>query len=148
VGVRYVHTDEDVVTYTAPAPTSPVRSRPRPSAHSSPHTPNHSYNDVLPSANLKIDVTQDLVARFRAAETMTRADYSALGGFTSLSPPGTLALPGQPQQHGGGTTGNPDLKPIRSTTWTPVSNGISPSTPCCRPRPSIWICATTSATAT
>ncbi len=36
-------------------------------------------------------------------------------GFTSLSPPGALAQPGQTQQHGGGTTGNPDLKPIRST---------------------------------
>jgi iron complex outermembrane receptor protein len=40
---------------------------------------------------------------------MTRADYSALAGFTTLSPPGAAG------QTGGGSSGNPDLKPIRST---------------------------------
>ena len=69
----------------------------------------HTYNDVLPSANLKFDVTPDLVARFAASRTMTRADYSALGGFTNLSPPGTVGGTGT------GSGGNPDLKPIRST---------------------------------
>ena len=43
---------------------------------------------MLPSANLKLDLTHDLIARFAAAETMTRPDYSALGGFTNLTPPG------------------------------------------------------------
>jgi len=47
----------------------------------------HTYNDVLPSANLKIDLTPELVARFAASKTMTRPDYSALAGFTDLSPP-------------------------------------------------------------
>jgi iron complex outermembrane receptor protein len=115
LGLRYVHTDEDVLTYTAAGANQPGAITTSAFGPFIPTYTKHSYNDVLPSANLKIDVTQDLVARFAAAETMTRADYSALGGFTSLSPPGTLALPGQPQQHGGGTTGNPDLKPIRST---------------------------------
>jgi iron complex outermembrane receptor protein len=71
----------------------------------------HTYNDVLPSANLKIDVTPDLVARFSAAETMTRADYSQLAGATSLSPPGV------PTGIGSGTGGNPDLKPILSNNF-------------------------------
>jgi iron complex outermembrane receptor protein len=115
VGLRYVHTDEDVVTYTAAGANQPGAITTSAFGPFIPTYTRHSYNDVLPSANLKIDVTPDLVARFAAAETMTRADYSALGGFTSLSPPGTLAQPGQTQQHGGGSTGNPDLKPIRST---------------------------------
>ncbi len=70
---------------------------------------------MLPSANLKIDVTQDLVARFAAAETMTRADYSALAG----SPAWRLRAPAQweHQYPVSGTAGNPDLKPIRSTNF-------------------------------
>ena len=115
VGLRYVHTDENVVTYTAVGATQPGAITTSAFGPFMPLYTKHSYNDVLPSANLKIDVTPDLVARFAAAETMTRADYSALGGFTSLTPPGVQALPGQVQQPGGGSTGNPDLKPIRST---------------------------------
>jgi iron complex outermembrane receptor protein len=109
VGLRYVHTDEDVVTYTAVGAAQPGAITTSAFGPFIPLFTNHSYNDVLPSANLKIDLAPDLVARFAAAETMTRADYSALGGFTSLSPPGA------PGQTGGGSTGNPDLKPIRST---------------------------------
>jgi iron complex outermembrane recepter protein len=109
LGLRYVHTDEDVVTYTAAGVNQPGAITTSAFGPFVPTYTRHSYNDVLPSANLKIDVTPDLVARFAAAETMTRADYSALGGFTSLSPPGATG------QIGGGTTGNPDLKPIRST---------------------------------
>src|SRR6202035_5536393 len=109
VGLRYVHTDEDVLTYTAVGANQPGAITTSLFGPFIPTYTNHSYNDVLPSANLKIDLTPDLVARFAAAETMTRADYSALGGFTSLSPPGATG------QIGGGTTGNPDLKPIRST---------------------------------
>jgi iron complex outermembrane receptor protein len=42
---------------------------------------------------------------------MTRPDYSALAGFTNLSPPGAAG------EVGGGSGGNPDLKPIRSTNF-------------------------------
>ncbi len=109
VGLRYVHTDEDVITYTSVGANQPGAITTSAFGPFMPLYTKHSYNDVLPSANLKIDVTPDLVARFAAAETMTRADYSALGGFTNLTPPGAAG------QIGGGTTGNPDLKPIRST---------------------------------
>jgi iron complex outermembrane receptor protein len=109
VGLRYVHTDENVVTYTSVGATQPGAITTSAFGPFIATYTKHSYNDVLPSANLKIDLTPDLVARFAAAETMTRADYSALGGFTSLSPPGAAG------QTGGGSTGNPDLKPIRST---------------------------------
>ena len=44
--------------------------------------------------------------------TMTRPDYSALGGFVSLGSPPTNV-----DEHGGGSGGNPDLEPIRSTNY-------------------------------
>jgi iron complex outermembrane receptor protein len=70
----------------------------------------HTYTDVLPSANLKFDLSPDLVARFAAAETMARPDYSAWAGGLGLTPP---AAPGGAP--GAGSGPNPDLKPILST---------------------------------
>jgi iron complex outermembrane receptor protein len=117
LGLRYVRTDESVVTYTAAGAAQPGAITTSAFGPFVPVNTKNTYNDVLPSANFKIDVAPDLVARFAAGETMTRADYSALGGFTSLSPPGAMAAPGEPQPHGSGSTGNPDLAPIRSTNF-------------------------------
>ena len=64
----------------------------------------NDYNDVLPSANLKLDVAKNLVARFAAARTVARPDFSALGG--SITADDTTRT---------GNGGNPNLKPIRST---------------------------------
>ena len=66
---------------------------------------------MLPSANLKFDVREDVVARFAVSKTMTRADYSALGGAVNLGAPPPIGAQGT------GTGGNPDLKPIRSTNF-------------------------------
>jgi iron complex outermembrane recepter protein len=70
----------------------------------------HDYTDVLPSANLKFDLGNNMVGRLAAARTMARPDYSALGG----------AITADDTTHTG-NGGNPDLKPIRSTnldaTW-------------------------------
>ncbi|HEY4214094.1 MAG TPA: TonB-dependent receptor [Steroidobacteraceae bacterium] len=109
VGLRYVKTDEHAVTFTQVSANTPG------AVTTSAFGPfigipvDHTYNDVLPSANLKINLNPDLIARFAATETMTRPDYSAIAGFTDLSPPGTVGGTGT------GTGGNPDLKPIRST---------------------------------
>jgi iron complex outermembrane receptor protein len=59
---------------------------------------------VLPSANIKFDLGNNMVARFAAARTMARPDYSALGG--SITADDTTHT---------GNGGNPDLKPITST---------------------------------
>src|SRR5438552_16859897 len=64
----------------------------------------HTYTDVLPSANFRFDLSKDLVGRLAAARTMARPDYSALGG--SITADDTTHT---------GNGGNPDLKPIRST---------------------------------
>jgi iron complex outermembrane receptor protein len=107
VGVRVVHTQDDIVNYTAVDPTTPGSTFSLFGQFIGVPI-SHSYTDVLPSFNLKIDLAPDLVARFAAAETMTRADYSQLAGAVSLSPPGG------PNSPGSGTGGNPDLKPILS----------------------------------
>jgi iron complex outermembrane receptor protein len=116
VGVRFVRTDEDVLTFTGVSALTPGAQYSDFGSYIGVPTSN-SYTDVLPSANFKYDVTQDLVARFAAAETMTRADYSALGGAVTLSPPGIIAAPGQFQPAGGGSGGNPNLKPILSNNF-------------------------------
>ena len=109
VGVRFVRTEEHVVTYTQVDASTPG------AVLTSAFGPfigipvNNSYNDVLPSANFKLDLTPELVSRFAVSQTMTRADYSSLAGFTDLSPPGAAG------NTGSGSGGNPDLKPIRST---------------------------------
>jgi iron complex outermembrane recepter protein len=107
IGVRFVHTVEDVLTYVGASANTPGSQYSDFGQYIGVPT-SHDYNDVLPSANLKIDLAPNLIARFAAAETMTRADYSALGGFTSLSPPGAVG------EVGSGSGGNPDLKPILS----------------------------------
>ena len=119
VGLRYVRTDEEVESFTNVASNTPGST---PSDFAPPGdnfigvgTAN-SYNNVLPSANFKYDVTHDLVARFAAAETMTRADYSALGGAVTLIPP-AIAPAGSLQPAGGGSGGNPNLKPIVSDNF-------------------------------
>jgi len=57
VGVRVVNTREDIVTYTQVNARPRVRSRPR--CLSFIGIPvSHSYSDILPSANLKIDMAR------------------------------------------------------------------------------------------
>jgi iron complex outermembrane receptor protein len=117
-GVRFVHTQEDVVTYTQVDASTPGAILTSAFGPFIGIPVEHNYNDVLPSANLKLDLSPDLVARFAASETMTRADYSALAGFTNLTPPGAACTPtptGCTPNVGSGSGGNPDLKPIEST---------------------------------
>lgn len=110
-GVRYVQTREHAVTYTQVDASTPGAITTSAFGPFIGIPVDHTYNDVLPSANLKFDITQDLVARFAASKTMTRADYSALAGFTDLSPPAVVGGTGS------GSGGNPDLKPIRSNNF-------------------------------
>ncbi|CAM4080342.1 TonB-dependent receptor [Roseateles saccharophilus] len=72
-----------------------------------------SYTDALPSASIRIDVTKDVVARLALSRTVTRPDYTALSAAQLLN--GYHDATGQTV--GTGTTGNPDLDPIRSTNF-------------------------------
>ncbi|HKX42199.1 MAG TPA: TonB-dependent receptor [Burkholderiaceae bacterium] len=104
VGLRVVQTKEKVTNNVSADPTQPGAITTSAFGPFVPVTVQHTYTDVLPSANLTVDLRKDLLARFAVSRTMTRPDYSALAGSVSLSPD-TLS----------GTGGNPDLKPIRST---------------------------------
>jgi iron complex outermembrane receptor protein len=110
-GVRYVQTKEHVVTYTQVDASTPGAITTSAFGPFIGIPVDHTYNDILPSANFKYDLTQDLVARLAASKTMTRPDYSALAGFTDLTPPGVVGGVGS------GSGGNPDLKPIRSNNY-------------------------------
>jgi iron complex outermembrane receptor protein len=67
-----------------------------------PVTVEHSYLDVLPSANFRLELSKNLVGRFAVSRTMARPDFGQLAGLNLLDIQMT------------GTGGNPDLKPIRS----------------------------------
>jgi len=73
----------------------------------------NSYNDVLPDLNLTFRLTDDLLARFAAAQVMQRPDMNLLA--QSSSPNAASAPPPPPAQwHGILSEGNPNLKPYRA----------------------------------
>lgn len=112
LGVRIVNTKEHVIANVGVSATTPGAIT---SSAFGPYLPvafDNDYHDVLPSGNLKFDLNEDMVLRFAASKTMTRADYSALAGAISLSPPADLNVPGAT---GSGSGSNPNLKPVRST---------------------------------
>jgi iron complex outermembrane receptor protein len=112
IGLRYVRTSEDTLVFAQDSSVTATTPGAVTTSAFGPYVArpvDHTYNDFLPSANLRLDLAPDLLARFAVAETMTRADYSAIAANTSLGAPPAGATPGT------GSTGNPDLKPIRST---------------------------------
>lgn len=112
IGLRYVQTKEDIVSFVSADATDPDAVLGSAFGTFKPSRTQHTYDDWLPSANLRWNVTDEVVARFGAAMTMTRPDYSALAGFVTLgAPPPTVDIIGS------GSGGNPDLEPIRSTNF-------------------------------
>jgi len=109
IGLRVVKTREIVTSNVAVDATTPGAVTTSAFGAFLPVTTEHTYNDLLPSANLKLDLRKDLVARFGISRTMTRPDYSALASPISLTPPPVGVTTGT------GSGGNPDLKPVRST---------------------------------
>jgi iron complex outermembrane receptor protein len=112
IGLRFVRTEEDIVSYVSAGDTDPDAVTGSAFGTFKPVATENTYDDWLPSANLKWNLTDDLIARFAVAKTLTRPDYSALGGFVNLGIP-----PATPDQIGAGSGGNPDLEPIRSTNF-------------------------------
>src|SRR5208283_4026001 len=73
-------------------------------------TVDQSRWSVLPTANGRLKLQDDLFLRASFTETITRPDFSDLNPATSVTAPGPT-LPGQ------GSGGNPNLDPIRSTNY-------------------------------
>jgi iron complex outermembrane receptor protein len=109
VGMRYVETKEDITNYVNADATDPAAITTSAFGPYKKLVTKNTYKDWLPSANLKWDVTDDVVLRLAASQTLTRPDFSALAGSVSLLPPATV------DGIGSGTGGNPNLKPIIST---------------------------------
>jgi iron complex outermembrane receptor protein len=108
IGVRYVHTKESI-GYSSNTPQEKKVRGPIMGSAFFPagwyfNTYETSYDKFLPSANLKFNMTDDLLARFAASQTLTRPDYSAMAGTVSLDDLGHT-----------GSGGNPKLKPLLST---------------------------------
>jgi iron complex outermembrane receptor protein len=63
----------------------------------------NNHTEVLPSANLRLDLGKDLVGRIGVSRTMTRPDFGALGGTVQLT-----------DETHTGNGGNAALKPTKS----------------------------------
>jgi iron complex outermembrane receptor protein len=111
LGLRYVQTKEHVITYRAVSANTPGAVQTSLFGPFILDPTDHTYNDILPSANLKLTLNKDMDLRFALSKTMTRPDYSALAGSVSTSPPATA------NGIGTGNGGNPDLAPIRSNNF-------------------------------
>jgi TonB-dependent receptor len=71
-------------------------------------TVEHEYTDFLPSLNLALEITPDLITRFAAAKVMSRP------GLGNLTPGGTVTNTANPPT---ASIGNPYLKPYRATNY-------------------------------
>ncbi len=109
VGLRYVRTEEEASNWVNTSATDPRAVTTSAFGPFRKDVVNNTYNDWLPSLNLKYDLADDKVLRFAVSRTLTRPDYSQLAGAVSLGPPSNVGGVGT------GTGGNPNLEPILST---------------------------------
>ncbi len=104
-GLRYVNVDQDINSYQAVASAANADVSSLFGNWIYQNTSNE-HSKVLPSANLKFNMSENVVFRFAASQTMTLPDYSALGASSWGS---------DLNKTGGG--GNPNLKPVLSTNF-------------------------------
>jgi TonB-dependent receptor len=86
-GVRVVHTKTTAHGYTVFLPTystTTAPSVPQFGPINQPIDSSHSYVDVLPSLNLKVDLTDKLQARFAFAQSMYRPGFGDLAEYVKL----------------------------------------------------------------
>jgi TonB-dependent receptor len=95
-GLRYVDTKQESTGYTGGA-TAPQQL-----------TANKSYDDWLPSANISVSATDDIVVRAAVARVMARPNLNF------LSPGGAFSISGGNRTF---TRGNPDIGPTRAWTY-------------------------------
>ena len=111
VGLRAVRTKEHVQNYEAHAVAQPGDITTSAFGNFGLKTTDHTYNDLLPSANFNLKLNKEMNLRFAASRTMTRADYSQLAGSIAYGAVDDVNLIGS------GTGGNPDLKPVTSNNF-------------------------------
>jgi len=94
VGVRLVDTSQTTGAYVGPDEAKVW------------DTDKTSYFDVLPSINLTIDLSEDMLLRLGAARVMTRPDYAAMTNATTYN-----------TETKTGTGGNSTIEPYRATQF-------------------------------
>jgi TonB-dependent receptor len=109
IGLRYYRTTQDSAGYAAVGSTIQWV------------TANRTYSQVLPSANLAVDLTDTVIGRISAAQTIARPSIS------SLTPGGDVAIQGANRTF---SSGNPDIDPTKSNNvdlsleWYPAPNSL------------------------
>jgi iron complex outermembrane recepter protein len=96
VGVRYVETKQVSTGYTG-TPAAPVLV-----------TVDRGYDDWLPSVNLTLDVTRNLILRAAAAKVISRPNIG------TLNPGGAFSISGGNRTF---TRGNPFISPTKATDY-------------------------------
>ena len=124
LGLRMVRTESDAHGYTVYTPPGSVPANP--TGVPIPVIPafavaqdfKNTYNDFLPSLNLRAKATKDLQFRFALARAMTRPDFSQLQAYTTLSTNPTYSSTDGSNvvsvSNTGTGSGNPNLRPIKS----------------------------------
>ncbi len=106
VGLRYVRTKQETF-YNTGIPEANTVEGPITGSAFGDYFRNryeNTYNELLPSLNLKYEFSDELIGRFAASKTLTRPDFSALAGAVSLD-----------DLTHSGSGGNPKLEAINST---------------------------------
>ena len=124
LGLRLVRTESDAHGYTVYTPPSSSSGTltgvpvPTIAAFAVEQDFKNTYNDFLPSLNLRAKPTNDLQFRFALGRAMTRPDFSQLQAYTSLSTTANYATGSTTDvvsvSNTGTAAGNPNLKPIKS----------------------------------
>jgi iron complex outermembrane receptor protein len=102
IGLRYVRTESDSGGYICINPVGNACGTT--AADWEWDVKSKSYDDILPSANLAIDVAEDVIVRLAAAKVIARPNYADMSNYFWLS---------DQILTGGG--GNPELDPYEST---------------------------------
>ena len=117
MGVRYSKTEADLSGITRELiDLEPIENDPSDlnevyaaGDNGTPVTSANEYTNILPSMNLKLELTDEMLFRLAYSETLTRPTMDALNPAVSI----TNSRPNNNQATGG----NADLKPYLSTNW-------------------------------
>jgi len=105
-GVRYVTTHTQVTGYSLNTTTNVANGVTQTVNTIAPTTAFHDYSDMLPSANIVLEPSDDFLVRISAAKTMSRAPLSNLDPAATISTGGNHTV----------TAGNINLAPFRAKT--------------------------------
>lgn len=114
-GLRYVHAKSTSigqqigVVNLVPDPAQPGNLRVIDTTTYVPVSAGSSYDDILPSVNVKLELTEKLLARFAWSKSLTRPELTEMSPITSYE--------GGSRDQLFGSGSNPALRPFKSTNW-------------------------------